>query len=113
MYVAGRTDAGVHAISNCIHVDIQRKHKKTKEIIVCLYLINISKLIYYFDFEKLEPFDPIIVQKAINRNLYKKTKDVYITSSQLVSEVSFKISSITINILNLLIRIFMLDFLFR
>lgn len=35
----------------------------------------------------MEPYDPIIVQKAINRILYKNTKDVYITSSQLVSEV--------------------------
>jgi len=61
---AGRTDAGVHGYANSCHVDLARRHKKTKEII--------------------SPFPALTVKKATNFYIRKKCNDVYITKVEAV-----------------------------
>jgi tRNA pseudouridine38-40 synthase len=69
--ICGRTDAGVHAYANVGHVDIIRKNKR-----------NTNK-------PDLEPLHPATLKKALNFELHKITKEIYINTIEAVVNPDF------------------------
>ncbi|XP_050370457.1 uncharacterized protein LOC126788504 isoform X1 [Argentina anserina] len=59
IFCSSRTDAGVHALSNVCHVDVERISKRKPG-------------------EVLPPYEPIVVQKAVNHFLQKNEGDVMV-----------------------------------
>jgi len=66
MVIAGRTDSGVHAIANCAHVNITRRHKKTREVVA--------------------PFSADIVKNGLNFYIKKQTRGIYISQVEAVDQ---------------------------
>ncbi|XP_062175914.1 uncharacterized protein LOC133880960 [Alnus glutinosa] len=62
---SSRTDAGVHALSNVCHVDVERISKR-KPV------------------EVLPPHDPVVVRRAVNHFLQKNEGDIMVTDVQCV-----------------------------
>ncbi|KAL3619991.1 hypothetical protein CASFOL_034903 [Castilleja foliolosa] len=80
VFCSSRTDAGVHALSNVCHVDIERISKrKPGEVLLYEYTQQ-----FYDMEEKLLPHEPSVVKRAVNHFLQKNEGDMMVTDVQCV-----------------------------
>ncbi|MFS7970168.1 putative tRNA pseudouridine(38-40) synthase [Helianthus anomalus] len=68
-------DAGVHALSNVCHVDVERISKRKPREVCRTYVEHGS----------LPPHEPSVVKKAVNRFLQKNEGDIMITDVRCVA----------------------------
>ncbi|KAB5563674.1 hypothetical protein DKX38_003728 [Salix brachista] len=72
---SSRTDAGVHALSNVCHVDVERVSKRKPGEVVCetpfhAFIVFLSNFMEHFG--SLPPHEPAVVRKAVNHFLQKE-----------------------------------------
>ncbi|CAH2068706.1 unnamed protein product [Thlaspi arvense] len=67
IFCSSRTDAGVHALSNACHVDVERISKRRPGEVTChLSGVNVQ----------LPPHEPAVVRRAVNHFLQKNEGDI-------------------------------------